>query len=84
MAYRAAARLAERVGAAARARRYRALARGAGEQRNSDHEAAVTALMEAELRLDEGWRAALDRAQAGFQRMGMAGFMARAQQLRDG
>lgn len=84
MAYRAAARLAAQAGDAAQARHYLALARGAGEQRNSDHEAAVTALVEAELRLDDGWRAALDRAQAEFERMGMAGFLARAQHLRGG
>lgn len=81
MAYRAAARLAARMGDGARAKRYLGLARGAGEQRNSDHEAAVTALLEAELKLDGGWRAALDRATAEFERMGMAGFAARARQL---
>lgn len=81
MAYRAAARLAARMGDADRARRYLALARGAGEQRNSAHEAAVTALLEAELRLDDGWRAALERASAEFERMGMAGFLQRAGSL---
>lgn len=80
MAYRAAARLAARVGDVPRAKRYLALARGAGEQRNSDHEAAVTALVEAELRLDDGWRAARERALAEFERMAMTGFLARAQQ----
>jgi class 3 adenylate cyclase/tetratricopeptide (TPR) repeat protein len=78
MAYRAAARLAARLGDAPRARRYLALARGAGEQRNSDHEAAVTALLEAELKLDDGWRASLDQARAGFERLGMPGFLERA------
>jgi class 3 adenylate cyclase len=81
MAYRAAARLAARMGDAPRARRYLALARGAGEQRNSDHEAAVTALLEAELRLDEGWQQALDLARAEFERLAMPGFLARALQL---
>jgi class 3 adenylate cyclase len=80
MAYRAAARLAARVGDASRARRYLALARGAGEQRNSAHEAAVTTLLEAELALDGG--AALDAAEAQFQRMGMTGFLARVERLR--
>lgn len=78
MAYRAAARLAARLGDVPRAQRYLALARGAGEQRNSSHEAAVTALVEAELRLDDGWQAALGRARAEFERMGMVGFLARA------
>ncbi|HEY9109394.1 MAG TPA: AAA family ATPase [Roseateles sp.] len=81
MAYRAAARLAGQAGDAARARHYLALARGAGEQRNSDHEAAVTALLEAELKLDDGWRAALDRARSEFERMGMTGFGERAARL---
>jgi class 3 adenylate cyclase/tetratricopeptide (TPR) repeat protein len=84
MAYRAAARLAARMGDAARAQRYLALARGAGEQRNSDHEAAVTALLEAELELDDGWRAALERARGEFERMGMTGFLERARQLGGG
>lgn len=83
MAYRAAARLAARVGDTDRARRYLALARGAGEQRNSDHEAAVTALLEAELKLDGGWQAALVRSLDEFQRMGMTGFLKRAQRLGD-
>ncbi|MBW8843686.1 MAG: AAA family ATPase [Burkholderiales bacterium] len=81
MAYRAAARLAARLGDTARAQRYLALARGAGEQRNSDHEAAVTALLEAELQLDAGWHAARDRALAEFERLGMPGFLERARQL---
>ena len=81
MAYRAAARLAARVGDTARAKRYLGLARGAGEQRNSLHEAAVTALLEAELRLDDGWPAARDRAHREFERLGMAGFLERARQL---
>lgn len=81
MAYRAAARLAARLDDGPRARHYLALARGAGEQRNSAHEAAVTALLEAELKLDDGWRAALERATAEFERMGMAGFLARARRL---
>ncbi|MFG6412334.1 AAA family ATPase [Roseateles sp. DC23W] len=84
MAYRAAARLAARMGDAARARRYLSLARGAGEQRNSDHEAAVTALLEAELKLDAGWPAALDIAQAAFERMDMQGFLERAARARAG
>ncbi|WP_457419955.1 ATP-binding protein [Roseateles sp. P5_E7] len=83
MAYRAAARLAANAGDAAQARRYLALARGAGEQRQSDHEAAVTALLEAELKLDDGWQAALERARGEFERMGMRGFSERAQRLRD-
>lgn len=78
MAYRAAARLAARMGDTARAQRYLALARSAGERRNSAHEAAVTALLEAELKLDDGWRAARDRANAEFERMGMSGFVERA------
>jgi len=77
MAYRAAARLAARMGDAARARRYLALARRAGERRHSAHEAAVTALLEAELRLDEGWQAALAQARSAFERMGMTGFLDR-------
>jgi len=81
MAYRAAARLAAGVGDATRARRYLGLARGAGAQRNSAHEAAVTALLEAELRLDEGWQAARDRAQREFERLGMTGFLERALRL---
>jgi class 3 adenylate cyclase len=81
MAYRAAARLAANAGDAAQARRYLALARGAGEQRQSDHEAAVTALLEAELRLDNGWQAALSRARSEFERMGMAGFLERASRI---
>jgi len=83
MAYRAAARLAANVGDGPQARRYLALARGAGEQRQSDHEAAVTALLEAELKLDAAWQAALERAQSEFERMGMRGFSERAQRLRD-
>jgi len=78
MAYRAAARLAAGVGDTDRARRYLGLARGAGEQRNSAHEAAVTALLEAELRLDDGWQAALDQARREFERLGMTGFLERA------
>lgn len=81
MAYRAAARLAAQAGNAAQARRYLALARRAGEQRNSDHEAAVTALLEAELRLDAGWPAALAQARSEFERMGMTGFSERAARL---
>ncbi|NCT84518.1 MAG: AAA family ATPase [Comamonadaceae bacterium] len=81
MAYRAAARLAAGVGDAARARRYLDLARGAGAQRNSAHEAAVTELLEAELRLDEGWQAARDHAQREFERLGMTGFLERARRL---
>lgn len=81
MAYRAAARLAARMNDTARAQRYVRLARGAGEQRNSAHEAAVTALLEAELRLDGGWQAARDRAHREFERLGMAGFLERARQL---
>lgn len=81
MAYRAAARLAAQAGDTMQARRYLALARGAGEQRNSDHESAVTALLEAELRLDSGWPAALALALAEFERMGMTGFLQRAQRL---
>lgn len=79
MAYRAAARLACQQGDVARAGRYLALARRAGAQRNSAHEAAVTALLEAELRLDDRWPAALDLARAEFERMGMAGFLARCE-----
>ena len=78
MAYRAAARLAARMGDNGRAQRYLALARGAGEQRNSAHEAAVTALLEAELKLDDRWPAALDFARTEFTRMGMVGFLERA------
>ncbi|HEY8878688.1 MAG TPA: AAA family ATPase [Roseateles sp.] len=81
MAYRAAARLAARLGDTARAKRYLGLARGAGEQRNSLHEAAVTALLEAELRLDDHWQAARDRAGREFERLGMTGFLERALQL---
>ncbi|MFG6486703.1 ATP-binding protein [Roseateles sp. BYS78W] len=81
MAYRAAARLATGTGDVPLARRYLALARGAGEQRNSDHEAAVTALLEAELKLDGSWTDALDFARAEFTRMGMTGFLERAQAL---
>ena len=66
---------------APRARRYLALARGAGEQRNSDHEAAVTALLEAELKLDNSWRTALELALAECERMGMTGFLERARRL---
>ena len=80
MAYRAAARLAAGVGDDARARRYLGLARDAGAQRNSAHEAAVTALLEAELRLDARWPAALDFARAEFERMGMTGFLQRTLQ----
>lgn len=78
MAYRAAARLAARIGDSQRARRYLELARRAGERRQSAHEAAVTALVEAELKLDEGWPAALEQARAAFERMGMVGFLQRA------
>jgi class 3 adenylate cyclase len=81
MAYRAAARLSAGAGDAARARRYLALARRAGEQRRSDHEAAVTALLEAELRLDPSWPRALDWAQREFERMGMTGFAAQAREV---
>ncbi|MGM9481959.1 ATP-binding protein [Roseateles sp. NT4] len=81
MAYRAAARLAARLGDTERAKRYLGLARGAGEQRNSLHEAAVTALLEAELRLDDHWQAARDRAGREFERLGMTGFLERALQL---
>ncbi|MFT7775963.1 ATP-binding protein [Roseateles sp.] len=81
MAYRAAARLAAGVGDDARAKRYLGLARGAGEQRNSAHEAAVTALLEAELQLDRHWRAALDFARAEFTRLDMTGFAERASGL---
>lgn len=81
MAYRAAARLAARMADVPRARRYLSLARGAGEQRNSAHEAAVTALLEAELRLDKGWQNALDRARSSFERLQMPGFLERAQRL---
>ncbi|MDR7270594.1 class 3 adenylate cyclase [Pelomonas saccharophila] len=81
MAYRAAARLAARMGDIGRAKRYLGLARGAGEQRNSLHEAAVTALLEAELRLDDHWQAARDRAGREFERLGMTGFLERALQL---
>ncbi|MDR7299653.1 class 3 adenylate cyclase [Pelomonas aquatica] len=81
MAYRAAARLAARMGDVPRAKRYLGLARGAGEQRNSDHEAAVTALLEAELKLDDSWQAALERARSAFERMGMTGFLERARRL---
>ncbi|KQW46653.1 MULTISPECIES: AAA family ATPase [unclassified Roseateles] len=81
MAYRAAARLAARVGDNPRAKRYLDLARGAGEQRNSAHEAAVTALLQAELRLDGAWQAARDRAGREFERLGMTGFLERALQL---
>ncbi|MFN3861971.1 MAG: ATP-binding protein [Roseateles sp.] len=84
MAYRAAARLAARLGDVPRAQRYLALARRAGAQRNSAHEAAVTALLEAELRLDDGWRAALERAYSEFERMGMVGFSERARRLAQG
>jgi class 3 adenylate cyclase/tetratricopeptide (TPR) repeat protein len=81
MAYRAAARLAARLGDDARARRYLSLARGAGEQRQSAHEAAVNALLEAELRLDARWPAALDFARSEFERMGMTGFLDRTRGL---
>lgn len=81
MAYRAAARLAARLGDSGRAKRYLGLARGAGEQRNSLHEAAVTSLLEAELRLDDHWQAARDRAGREFERLGMTGFLERALQL---
>lgn len=81
MAYRAAARLAARVGDTDRAKRYLGLARGAGEQRNSAHEAAVTALVEAELRLGDRWQASLDLARAEFARLGMTGFLERARSL---
>ncbi len=81
MAYRAAARLAAQAGDTVQARRYLSLARGAGEQRNSDHETAVTALLEAELQLDSAWPAALALALAEFERMGMTGFLQRAQRL---
>ncbi|WP_162250756.1 AAA family ATPase [Pelomonas sp. Root1217] len=81
MAYRAAARLAARMGDSERAKRYLGLARGAGEQRNSAHEAAVTALLEAELRLDDRWQASRDRAGREFERLGMTGFLERALQL---
>jgi class 3 adenylate cyclase/tetratricopeptide (TPR) repeat protein len=81
MAYRAAARLAARVGDTDRAKRYVGLARGAGEQRNSAHEAAVTALVEAELRLGDRWQASLDLARAEFARLGMTGFLERARSL---
>ncbi len=81
MAYRAASRLAARLGDTDRARRYLALARRAGERRASAHEAAVTALLEAELRLDDRWPAALERARSEFERMGMAGFLDRAASL---
>ncbi|KQV96267.1 hypothetical protein ASC91_01545 [Pelomonas sp. Root1237] len=81
MAYRAAARLAARMGDSERAKRYLGLARGAGEQRNSAHEAAVTALLEAELRLDDRWQTARDRAGREFERLGMSGFLERALQL---
>ncbi|MFG6467267.1 AAA family ATPase [Roseateles sp. BYS87W] len=81
MAYRAAARLAAKVGDVNRAKRYLSLARGAGAQRNSAHEAAVTALLEAELQLDDRWRAARDLALAEFTRLGMTGFLDRARQL---
>jgi ATP/maltotriose-dependent transcriptional regulator MalT len=84
MAYRAAARLAAQAGDATQARRYLALARRAGEQRSSGHEAAVTALLEAELRLDDGWQAALERACNEFARMDMPGFSERARRLSDG
>jgi len=69
------------MGDTARAKRYLGLARGAGEQRNSLHEAAVTALLEAELRLDDHWHAARDRAGREFERLGMTGFLERALQL---
>lgn len=81
MAYRAAARLAARLSDVPRARRYLALARRAGAQRHSAHEAAVTALLEAELRLDERWPSALEQALGEFERMGMTGFLARARRL---
>lgn len=81
MAYRATARLAARMGDGERAKRYLGLARGAGEQRSSLHEAAVTALLEAELRLDDSWQAARDRAGREFERLGMTGFLERALQL---
>jgi class 3 adenylate cyclase len=81
MAYRAAARLAARLGDGDRAKRYLGLARRAGEQRNSAHEAAVTSLLEAELRLDDHWQAARDRAGREFERLGMTGFLERALQL---
>lgn len=81
MAYRAAARLTARLSDVPRAQRYLALARRAGAQRNSAHEAAVTALLEAELRLDERWPSALEQALGEFERMGMTGFLARARRL---
>jgi hypothetical protein len=44
----------------------------------------VTALLEAELRLDDGWPAARDRAAEAFERMGMTGFLERARRLSHG
>jgi hypothetical protein len=37
--------------------------------------------LEAELRLDNGWQAALYRARSEFERMGMTGFLARASRI---
>ena len=81
MAYRAAARLAAQQGHSAQARHYLVRARSAGERRGSAHEAAVTHLLEAELRLDDRWPAALEQACTAFERMGMTGFLTHAQQL---
>ncbi|MCE4555500.1 ATP-binding protein [Roseateles cellulosilyticus] len=77
MAYRAAARLAACAGDATQARRYVALARRVADRRDSAHEAAVTTLLAAELKLDAGWPDALDRARAELTRLGMAGFLQR-------
>jgi class 3 adenylate cyclase/tetratricopeptide (TPR) repeat protein len=71
LAYRAAARLAARHGDEARARRYLGAAARAGEQRGSAHEAALTALLAAEL----GLGGTLATAQAELTRLGMQGFV---------
>ncbi len=81
MAYRAAARLAARVQDRRRALRYLDLARQAGVRRGSAHEAAQTALLAAELRLDAHWPAELERARREFERLDMPGFAARAARL---
>jgi hypothetical protein len=77
MAYRAAARLAARVGDRPRALRYLDQARRAGERRQSAHEAAVTTLLAGELRLCPDAEASLAWAGEEFERLGMLGFLER-------
>ncbi len=76
MAYRAAARLAAQAGDGARARACLAQAGRIAERRQSAHEAAVNALLQAELRLDAHWPAALEQARQAFERLAMPGFLA--------